>query len=180
MKFRSLLAVALASALVLAATGCGGDEDVADASSPTTVAEDDSAREPSDSTDGSASDDGAADDGDTSGGSSSDDGDSPIGSDSMPDFSQLGECMNAGLAYAGLAFSAMGGPDGAKMAKEAAASMKETLPKDLHDELEVVTKAFASVAEKGIMEGSKLLDSKEFEKADDAISKYFDEVCGEG
>lgn len=179
MKFRSLLAVALAGALALSATGCGGDdEDAAGSSAPTTVAEDSNVRDSGDDGDtGTDGDSGSVGDGDATGGSS-DDGDSPVGAGSMPDFGKLGDCMNAGLSYAGLALSAMGGPDGAKMAKEAAEALKDTLPKDLHDDLEVVAKAFATVAEKGIMQAGDALDSKEFEKADDAISKYFDKVCG--
>jgi len=177
MKFRSLLAVALAGAMVLAAAGCSDDEDSASDTTTTTVRESDSKKDSDPPADDSSSDDPSTDD------SSSDDADTPVSSDSdteVPDFGQLGDCMSAGLAYAGLAMSALGGPEGAKAAREAADAMKSTIPKDLHDELDVVTKAFATVAEKGIVAGGEAMDSKEFEKADEKLSAYFDEVCDTG
>jgi hypothetical protein len=173
MRSRTLAALVVACLATFALAGCGDDS--ADGSG-------------GDSTKELASTPGSGDSGSDSG--SSDDtlpdlSDLTIPEDlsdmsipDMSDFGDLGDCMTQATAYASIALSALGGDNSGVSAENALAEMKSSLPDDLKDDIEVVANAYRTVAEEGFIEGGEAMDTPEFEEADAAISKYFEDTCG--
>jgi hypothetical protein len=170
----AVVAVFLTAGLV---AGCGDDTDQASSggrsvkelkSSPGSGS-DSSSDNPDPSSDPSGSD------------SSGDDTETSIpGLDDLPDLSEfgnLGDCMNQATAYASLAMSALGGKDSAATAEAAVEKLKQELPHDLSDDLDVLADAYRAVAEKGIIDGAEAMDTPEFDAADQHISDYFEKTC---
>lgn len=169
MRARWMAVVALLAAVAVAAPACGGDDSTTTAEkssgSRSTTTERASESDPSDS----GSDSGSSD-------SSSDSGTS----DTLPDMSDmgaLGDCLQVASTWAGLALSALGSPEDAKKARDQAEELKSSLPADLHDDLDTVAEAYATVAEKGLIEGADALDTPEFNKANKNIEAYLDKTC---
>jgi hypothetical protein len=99
---------------------------------------------------------------------------------SLPDLGEVDECLEVASVYAGLAFSAIGGPEAAQQARERLEELKARLPEDLHDDLDVVADTFDRIAEEGIFGGADALEDPAFEEANRAIEAYLREACGGG
>jgi len=122
--------------------------------------------------------------GDSSGGSSgsedtTDPEDFDLGDipDEISGLGEMSDCFSLAATYGSLYFEALGGGDGAKGAEAKAEQMKEQLPESLHDDIDVIADAIGTVAEEGIINGSDALDTDEYNEANDAISKYFEQEC---
>jgi hypothetical protein len=185
MKTRVLAALVVACLAALFVTGCGDDSEGGSGGDSTKEL----ASTPGSGDSGS---DTGSDSGSDSGSGSSDGSEmtlpdmddlEDLADGSIPDFDEfgdLGDCMSQATAYASLAMSALGGDDSGKSAEKALKEMKATLPKDLHDDLDVLADAYKKVAKDGFIEGGEAMDTPEFQQADEAISAYFEETCGGG
>lgn len=100
--------------------------------------------------------------------------------ENIPGLENMGDCVTQAAAFGSLYMEALGGEDGAKTAQKKAEDLKAVLPDDLHDDIDVISEAIGTVAEEGIINGSDALESKEYQRASDAITKYFDQECGSG
>lgn len=171
----TLVAVAMAAIFTV---GCG---DVADDKATNRDSNSESGKDSGSSNDSSSNDDssdgGSSSDSDSSSDSGSDDA-TDMSIPDLSDFGNLGECMEAAAAYAGIALSALGGEDAAKDAEKALEGMKANLPDELHDDLELVANAYATMAKEGLIEGGEAVDTPEFNEASERISDYFDKECG--
>src|SRR4051794_20125738 len=154
--------------------GCGDDSEGASGGNSTKELE--STPASGDSGSGSGSDSGSSDTTDMSIPDLHDLED--LAGGSIPDFGDLGDCMQQATAYASLAMSALGGDDSGKSAENALKEMKSSLPDDLKDDIEVLADAYKKVAKDGFIKGGEAMDTPEFQKADDPISAYFEETCG--
>ena len=174
MRSRILATLAVACLSAFLVGGCGDDSDgkATGGNSTKELASDPGSGRSDDA--GSESDSGSDDVDDTL----PDFGDVSI--PDMDDFGDLGDCMSQATAYASLAMSALGGKDSAETAEKAIEEMKSALPADLADDIEVLGEAYRKVAEDGIIEGGEAMDTPEFEKADKAVSDYFEKTCGGG
>ncbi len=177
MRARHLIPIALLALGTLIAPACSseGSSDTASGSSNDRVTNSDA--------------NGSSDTGD-SGDSGTDQGDSGSNPDEVPGLDDLAEgipglenmddCITQAAAFGSLYVEALGGENGAKDAQRKAEGLKEVLPDDLHDEIDVISDAIGQVAEEGLFSGTDALDTEEYQNAQEAISKYFDEECGAG
>jgi hypothetical protein len=167
MRLRHLLPVALLALAALLAPACSSDDS-------------------SDTASGSSNDRDANSDSNDSG-NSDDPGSNPDEipglddlTESIPGLGDMGDCINQAAAFSSLYFETLGGEDGAKDAQRKAEELKAVLPDDLHDDIDVISKAIGQVAEEGLLSGTDALDTDEYRQAEEAISKYFQEECGAG
>lgn len=149
-------AVAATLLVALVAPACGGDDETAETGAEKSSEERRTTTTAEDSEDGS-------------------EGTIPDFGDELGD---VGDCLEAAAAYASLALSALSSEDGAAEAQKQAEALKDQLPEELHDEIDVVAEAFGKVSSEGLIEGAEALDSPEFNKANGAIEEYFTETCG--
>jgi hypothetical protein len=170
MRLRHLLPIALLALGALVAPACSSDDSSDTASG--------SSNDRDTSSDTSDSDDS---------GSPDDPGSNPDEvpglddlTESIPGLGDMGDCISQAAAFSSLYFETLGGEDGAKDAQRKAEELKEVLPDDLHDDIEVISKAIGTVADEGLLSGTDALDTEEYRKAEEAISKYFQEECGSG
>jgi hypothetical protein len=98
----------------------------------------------------------------------------------LPDLGVAEDCLAVLETYAGLAASAIGGPEAAAEARAAAEELKTSLPEDLHDDLDVIADAYAGIAEDGFLDGLGSFDDPEFATANENINAYLQENCGGG
>ena len=170
MRLRLILPLALLAVASLVAPGCSGDDD-GDSAARTS--------EERESTDGGAEGGDAGGDSGTSGDSGSEESDGPdLGdiTDSVPGLENLGDCFDLATAYSSLYLQALSG-DAAEAQKQAE-ELKDQLPEELHDELDVVAAAIGEVAEEGPLGGSSALSTPEYRDADAAITDYLQQECG--
>lgn len=171
MRARHLIPIALLAIGALIAPACSSDDS-------------------SDTASGNSNDREANADSNNSDNSGADEGDSGSIPEEMPDLDDLtenvpgldnlGDCMKQAAAFSSLYFEALGGEEGAKGAQRKAEELKKVLPDDLHDDIDVISEAIGKVAEEGLLSGSDALDTDEYHKAEDNISKYFEKECGGG
>lgn len=166
MRLRHLLPITLLAVGALIAPACSGDDS-------------------SDTASGSSNDRDTASP--TTGSSDSNDSENPGDvpglddlTESIPGLGDMGDCINQAAAFSSLYFEALGGEGGAKEAQKKAEELKQSLPSDLHDDLDVISEAIGKVADEGLLSGTDALDTEEYKKAEEAISKYFQEECGGG
>lgn len=175
------LLLALTGAWLLA--GCGDDGDQAARTSDERPSSDaDSTTRESTDQDEQGSDDPEPGDSGDPGDNGETDSDSSIPGlddleEAIPPLGELGDCLEIAAAYGSLYFEALGGGEGADNAKEKAEELKEVLPEDLHDDIDVIAAAIGQVAEEGLFNGSEALDTPEYQTADEAITSYLNEQC---
>ncbi|MCP4434490.1 MAG: hypothetical protein GY812_03195 [Actinomycetia bacterium] len=99
--------------------------------------------------------------------------------DQLPNLGDLDDCFTLATEYASLYIQALGGEEGATAAQKEAEELKDVLPSDLHDDIDVVAEAIGKVASEGLLSGSEALDTPEYNSANDAISEYFDKECSD-
>ncbi len=174
MRLRMLLPIALVTLTALVAPSCGSDDSSDTAA--TTSNDRDSSSQTSGSDKSSTSDPSSSDSG--SDNSNSDIPDIGDITDGLPD--NLEGCLNLASAYASLYLEALGGEDGAAKAQKTAEELKGQLPSELHDDIDVIADAIGQVATKGVINGSDALNSPEYNDADAALTKYFEQECGAG
>ena len=121
------------------------------------------------------------------GGSSSKGGGSKDGGSSdtsIPDLGSvagsMGSCMEVAGAYASLALGALGGPEGAKKSQQQAEQLKQKLPAELADDIDVVAQTFGKIADQGFLDGAGALNDPEFTKANRNITDYLQTTCSGG
>ncbi len=167
MRLRHLIPVLLLAFGALLVPACGGDDgETASATSDDTESTDSG----SDSSDSSDSD-------------STDDIPDPSELDDLVDEipgldDELGDCLSQAAAFSSLYFEALGGEDGAKEAQRKAEELKDLLPDDLHDDIDVISEAIGQVAEEGLLSGTDAMETDEFNTATDNINAYFEDECG--
>ncbi|MDQ2677360.1 MAG: hypothetical protein M3Y51_01350 [Actinomycetota bacterium] len=88
-----------------------------------------------------------------------------------------GECLDLLMKYAELMASAFGMMPGSSSRESVVAELRAALPADLHDELQVISDALASV-ESGGISGMGALADEEFTAANDAIVDWLETSCG--
>lgn len=154
---------------------CGGDDSVEKTSEERTGTDEQSSGSEDE---GSKEDDGGSGSGDEEG-SDNTIPDLDDLTESIPGLEQMSDCLEITAAYGSLYFEALGGADGAEAALQKAEELKSVLPEDLHDDIDVVADAIGQVAEEGLFSGSEALDSPEYHAADEAITEYLAEQCGE-
>ena len=93
------------------------------------------------------------------------------------EFGLAGECLDLLMKYAQLMGSAFGMVPGASDRESVVAELRAALPPDLHDELQVVSDALASVERDGISGAGALADD-DFVAANDAIVGWLETSCG--
>jgi hypothetical protein len=167
MRLRHLLPIALLALAALVAPACSNDDN-----SDTASASSNDRDKSSDSNDSGNSDDPGSDPDEVPG---LDDL-----TENIPGLGDMGDCISQAAAFSSLYFETLGGENGAKDAQRKAEELKAVLPDDLHDDIDVISKAIGQVAEEGLLSGTDALDTDEYRQAEEAISKYFQEECGSG
>jgi predicted small lipoprotein YifL len=89
----------------------------------------------------------------------------------------LGECGQILKTWLSLATTAFQGQDAAKSAQDTLEGIKDDLPEDLQDDLQVVADAFGALADDGIVQGAQELTTSEFRDANENILGYLREDC---
>jgi hypothetical protein len=179
MRNRLLLPVALLALLSPVAVACSDGGEIAARSSGERAAADTGSE---DSGSGSGEPDGGT--GEPGGGS-----EDPLELPDIPDLpddlgditdglGEIGDCLEIAALYGSLYFEAIGGADGAAEAERKAEELKEVLPADLADEIDVIAEAIGRVATEGIT--SDALGTPEYEAADEAIADYLTSACEGG
>lgn len=171
MRLRLILPLALLAVASLVAPACSGDDE-GDSAARTSEE-----RESTD--DGGAGGSDSGGDSGTSGDSGSEESDGPdLGdiTESVPGLENLGDCFDLATAYSSLYLQALSGD--AAEAQQKAEELKDQLPEELHDELDVVAAAIGEVAEEGPLGGSSALSTPEYQEADTAITDYLQQECG--
>jgi len=90
---------------------------------------------------------------------------------------ELGDCLAMAAAYGALFTDAF--LPGATGLEDSVNAFKDRLPSDLHDEIDTIAVAFATIDEQGILSAGDALDTDEFNDANDALSQYLEVECGE-
>lgn len=170
MRLRHLLPIALLALAALVAPACSSDD-----SSDTASGSSNERDTNTDSNDSGNSDDSESNPDEIPGLDDLDDL-----TESIPGLGDMGDCISQAAAFSSLYFETLGGEDGAKDAQRKAEELKKVLPDDLHDDIDVISKAIGQVAEEGLLSGTDALDTDEYRQAEEAISKYFQEECGSG
>ena len=164
----TLIAALAAIALPLTACGSGGG-DITAKGDPTPV---------DGGTADSGTDSGSGDTGTDSGDSGSD---TPSDTTdlSIPDIAgSADDCIALGLAYASVAAGALGMTEDVAEMEQQFEEMKGDIPADLQDDLDVISAAFKTMADDGIMAGGEAMSTPEFEDAQANIEAYLNENCG--
>lgn len=92
--------------------------------------------------------------------------------------SQIPECSDLLMQYTNLFIEAVSGTPADEL-EASADELREKLPEDLHDELEIVISVALKVAEEGLASGGNLA-SPEYSQADRAITDYLVNGCSSG
>lgn len=194
MKARVPAAILLIAALFLAA--CGGDSDEEKAQKAFADAIE-NAQKDLDKAAGNGNDDDTSNDADDKNTSSNDKSDSKSddksdnnddrSSSSIPNFDNLGECMEISFGYAALGLASLGTMMGGdELSKSDLAELKSTvdeltkkLPKDIQGDFAVVAEAYNIAANEGFMskKAQAALESNEFNKANDKVAAYIEDLC---
>ncbi len=88
----------------------------------------------------------------------------------------IGDCFDQLMLYSQLMVSALG-MGGASTTERISAELRAELPPELHDELDVVTRALAGASFSDLASGSGPLASAEFERANEAIANWLASDC---
>lgn len=87
------------------------------------------------------------------------------------------ECAKAYQAFLALAAAGFGSEAEAKAAVRRLEDLKKDLPKDLAADIDVMAKAYATIAKEGLIAAGEMMDTPEFERASENVTKYFDRGC---
>ena len=168
------LPILFATAILLPVTACSSDDDSASVDS-------DSQDSGSDSGSGSDSDSGSLGDNLPSEIEESVDslldeanealdgiGDIPAG---------IGDCVDISLALGKIYVATVGGEQGMQDAQDAADELKDLVPSELDDDIDVIAKGIGTVAEEGFAAGGDAMNTEEFNSAMDAVSDYVNSEC---
>lgn len=185
MRPRHLLPITLLVLGALIAPACSSDDstDTASSSSNERDSGADSGKSDKSGDSGDSGDSGNSGDSGDSGDSGANPDETPGLDDlteSIPGLEDMGDCITQATAFSSLYFETLGGGSGAEDAQKKAEELKKVLPEDLHDDIDVISKAIGEVAEEGLMSGTDALETEEYKAAEQAISKYFEEECGSG
>ncbi len=93
---------------------------------------------------------------------------------------QLVDCFKQASTFSKMFTGILTSPDTAKDAQLQAEELKKVLPENLHDDIDVISKAIGEVAEKGVANGSEAMGTPEYESAVRAIGDYFAKECPGG
>ncbi len=96
----------------------------------------------------------------------------------IPDLAGPRACIEMGAAYGRLHLLALDGRRGAAEARTAATQLKALLPPALHDDLDVVVGAIATVASAGVLEGGAAFEAPAYNNANTVLAGWFDNGCG--
>ncbi len=162
MRLRLALPIALLALGALLAPACSNDDGDSEAAARTSEERDTSG----------SSDSGSSDSGETT------IPDLDDITDSIPGLGDLEGCIGMATAYSSLYLEALGGEDGARDAQKTAEALKDELPSDLHDDIDVIADAIGQIAEEGLLNGSDAFETPEYKEADAAVTKYLQEECG--
>jgi hypothetical protein len=88
---------------------------------------------------------------------------------------QLGDCLAIAAAY-GVLFTDAFLP-GASGLEDSVNDFKDRLPSELHDDVDTIAAAFATIDDQGILAAGDALDTDEFNNANDAITQYLEVEC---
>lgn len=161
MKFRSTISLLLIAALGVVLVGCGSDADVA---TPTGESQNntDSSSKGSDSSSSDSSDSGS--------------------SDSLPDINSLTpligeECSAAFAAYTAIAVTAFGSPSETEDATRQLEQLKDRVPANIAEDINILAEAFGSISKDGIMAAGEKMSTPEFERASNELDAYFSNGC---
>jgi len=87
------------------------------------------------------------------------------------------ECIDLALDYGNFMVEAIMDQHSPEHIQDTADSLKDSMPADLHDSVDVIADAVNTTVQGGILEGIDAATTQEFTDANSAITKYLAESC---